>query len=175
MRVTVEDETGRKVTVEPGGAPEWDGVSVAGRVVKSDDERRYTLCVVYPADKADVSVAADGHRDFASKQAVEEACWAFTRKARALTVGDEIGAWHEDGTEGAGEKVENYIYRGPDWEIEASDGSKQVVKSGDWLMGIVWDPATWALIKARHITGVSMQGTAKRRAATPEAIEGLRS
>lgn len=150
-------------------ADEWDGTGVAGAVLKTEDERRYTLTVAYPANKADASVAADGYRDFAGPQAVEDACWAYTTKSR------QVGLWHEDGTDGAGDVVESYIYRGPDWTVEAADGSEQVIKAGDWLLGIRWSEQTWPLVKQGLIGGVSMQGTASRRQPSAEAIEQLRS
>lgn len=150
-------------------AEQWDGTGVAGAVLKTEDERRYTLTVAYPANKADASVAADGYRDFAGPQAVEDACWAYTTKSR------QVGLWHADGTDGAGDVVESYIYRGPDWEIEAADGSTQVVKAGDWLLGIRWSEQTWPLVKQGLIGGVSMQGTASRRVPSAEAVEQLRS
>jgi hypothetical protein len=140
---------------------------VAGAVVKADSSQRYTLCLAYPADKPDVAVAADGHRDFIGKAALEEAAWEY------LTKSPNIGLWHEDGTDGAGQVVESYIYRGPDWTIAATDGTEQVIKSGDWLLGIRWSPDTWPLVRDGHGRGVSMQGSAKRRAPSTEAVAAL--
>ena len=62
-----------------------------------------------------------------------------TRRERAP---DDIGTDHADGTTGAGRVVESYIYRGPDWFI-----GDAAIKSGDWLLGTVWDETTWAKIK----------------------------
>lgn len=143
----------------------WDGESVSGALVKAVDERRYTLSVAYPADKADVAVAQDGHRDFASKAAVEEAAHDYLRKSR------KVGLMHADGTEGAGEVVESYIWPGDDWTTD----SGYVVKSGDWMLAVIWEPEAWELIKAGKIGGVSMQGSARRRKPTAEAIAALRS
>jgi hypothetical protein len=159
---TVTVDTG----AEPAAKATWDGESVAGVLVKASDERRYTLTVAYPADRADVAVAADGHRDFASKAAVEEAAWNYLLKSPS------IGLWHADGTDGAGHVVESYVYRGPDWDVE---GSGYIVKSGDWMLGIQWHPDAWELVKAGKIGGVSMQGSASRRKPTAEAIAALRS
>ena len=179
MKVTVEDGSG-KVTIEPGAArATWDGETISARVLKSEPERRYTLNVIYPADKADVSVATDGHRDFASKAVVEDAAWNYMRNHR------EVGTFHspeaaalagsEFVTSGAAEVVESYIYRGPDWAIKAADGSEVVIKEGDWLGGFVWTPEAWADIKEGRIGGVSVEGRARRRQPSQEAIEGLRS
>ena len=97
MKVTVQDGT-RTVVIEPDGE-QWDGTGIAGRVVKADGARRYTLAVAYPANKPDVGVARDGHRDFAGPEAVQDAAWNYLKEHRI------VGAWHEDGTQGAGEVV----------------------------------------------------------------------
>ncbi len=142
----------------------WDGETVAGVLIKSVAERRYTLTMGYPADTLDAAVARDGHLDFASVAEVEKAAWGF------MANGPEVGLFHEDGTEGAGQIVESYIYRGPDWTIEAPDGTSQVIKSGDWLIGTVWSEDAWAGIKAGEIGGTSMQGKASRRAPSPADV-----
>jgi hypothetical protein len=165
MKTTVTPDG--TVTVETGehaAKHTWDG-ETANVLVKSDGERRFTLTVAYPADRADVAVAADGHRDFASKSAVEDAAWNYMRKGR------QVGLWHAEGTTGAGEVVESFIWPGGDWATE----SGYVVKQGDWLVGIIWDEPSWELVKAGKIGGVSMQGSARRRTPTAEAIAALRS
>jgi len=146
-----------------------DTNAVAGMVVKSEEEQRYTLTVAYPANKPDVGVAQDGFRDYASANAVEKAAWSYLRKS------PNIGLWHQDGTDGSGEVCESYIYRGPDWEVAAADGSTQVIKAGDWLMGIIWSEATWPLVKQGLIGGVSPQGRAKRRMPDKADVANLRS
>ena len=146
-----------------------DTDAVAGMVVKSAEEQRYTLTVAYPANKPDVAVAQDGFRDFASAAAVEKAAWSYLRKS------PNVGLWHKGGTDGSGEVCESYIYRGPDWTISANDGSTQVIKSGDWLMGIIWNEESWPLVKQGLIGGVSPQGRAKRRMPDADALSTLRS
>lgn len=141
-----------------------EAMSVGCAVIKSSAERRYTLGVAYPANKPDVGVAADGFRDFAGPEALESAAWSFLQK------GGRIGLDHRDGTDGAGRVVESYLYRGPDWP----QPNGYVVKAGDWLVGVVWDEASWADIKAGRRTGFSPQGAAKRRKPSPEALAGLR-
>jgi putative serine protease XkdF len=160
------------VTVETGehaAKQTWDGGSVETHVIKSEDERRYTLTVAYPADKADVAVAADGHLDFASKSAVEDAAWGYMLKYR------DIGAHHKDGTSGSGQLVESYIYRGPDWTVKAANGDEVVIKSGDWLMGTVWPADQWEKWKTGEFGGMSPQGSARRRTPSAEAKAALRS
>ena len=177
MKTTVKPDG--TVTVETDAAKAtWDGETITARVLKSEPERRYTLNVIYPADKADIATALDGHRDFASKAVVEDAAWNYMRNHRA------VGSYHspehaaasgesyEAG--GSAEVVESYIYRGPDWAIKAADGSECVVKAGDWLGGFVWTPEAWGLIKAGKIGGVSVDGAAKRRKPSAEALAELR-
>ena len=77
--------------------------------------------------------------------------------------------------QGAAEVVESYIYRGPDWTIKAADGSEVVIKAGDWLGGFIWTPDAWADIKSGDLAGVSVEGSAKRRRPSPEAVAALRS
>lgn len=162
------------ITINTGNPPGrgykqevWKGSGVAGMVVKADDERRYTLTVAYPANQPDAKVALDGHRDFAQPGAIESAAWSYMTKSR------NVGLWHADGTDNAGQVVESYIYRGPRWTITAVDGSEQTIKSGDWLLGIQWSPESWSLIKSGEVNGVSMQGKGTRRVPTAEALAGL--
>lgn len=141
---------------------------VAVQVLKASEERRFTLGLAYPADRPDVSVASDGHRDFAGADVLEAAAWSY------LTKSGSVGLHHLDGTEGHGRVVESYIFRGPDWHVTAVDGSEQVIKAGDWLMGTVWDEPTWAAVKRRELNGLSPQGRAQRRKPSAEALAKLR-
>lgn len=134
------------------------------QVIKASSERRYTLGLAYGANLPDAGVALDGFRDFAGPDAVEQAAWSFLRK------GARVGLHHQDDTEGHGTVVESYVYRGPDWEQPGG----YVVKSGDWLLGVVWDEPTWDLIKSGRITGFSPQGAARRRQPSPQALADLR-
>lgn len=158
---------GSTVRYNPGGETidksQWDGETVKGVVIKSDDEQRYTLAVAYPVDQADVAKARDGFRDFASGDALRKAAWNF------MANGAEVGLGHESGTEGAGRTVESYILP-CDWAVTAADGSEHVIKKGSWMQGTVWTPATWELIKSGEINGVSMQGGAIRRAPSPADV-----
>lgn len=169
-----------RTTVKPDGtvtvdtdtvksAATWDGESVEAVVIKSEDERRYTLNVAYPADLQDAAVAADGHLDFASKSAVEDAAWGYMLAYR------DVGMHHADGTSGAGQLVESYIYRGPDWVVKAANGDEVTIKAGDWLMGTIWPPDTWEDWKSGKLGGMSPQGSARRRTPSAEAVAGLRS
>lgn len=143
---------------------------VTTRVVKAETEKRWTMHLVYPSMRADRAVAADQHRDFAGPTAVESAAWKYLQK------GGKVGLWHADGTAGpdTGTVVESWIHRAGDWVIKAVDGSTQTIRDGDWLCGIVWSPSAWKLIKSGQVRGVSMQGSAIRKAPSPEALASLR-
>lgn len=186
MRVVVEDPGGRKVIIDPDEQREvlsavaaksapgetWDGSGIDTRLLKAVPGRRFTLHVAYPANRPDQHIAADGFRDFAGPDALEDCCWAYTGKSR------KVGLWHEPGEEtvGAGEIVESYIYRNPQpWVIKAVDGSEQTVSNGDWLIGIRWHPDVWPKVLKGEIGGVSMQGKAARRKPSAEALAQLRS
>lgn len=168
-RLTLPDGAVYEVKDGQEAAKTWDGETVKGVVVKSDDDRKYTLMVAYPADSADVGRARDGFQDFASAGAVEKACWSYMEKSR------QIGAFHQDGTEGMGTLVENYIYRGPDWALKAADGSEQVIKAGDWLWGVRWSDPGWDLIKSGEAKGASPQGSASRRMPNPADIARVKN
>ncbi len=161
----VKSIVGSLAHFNPAMAEGGDMTKVGCEVFKSSEERRYTLGVAYPANKPDVGKAADGFRDFASPEALEQAAWSFMRKGAA------IGLDHVDGTDGAGTVVESYVYRGPDWPQD----NGYVVKAGDWLLGVVWDEPSWGDIKAGRRTGYSPQGGATRRTPSPEALAQLRS
>jgi hypothetical protein len=143
---------------------------VAVRVLKAVDESRYTLGLAYPAMRADVSRAADGHRDFVGAEALEKCAWEWMRKS------GDIGLFHREGTSGHATVVESYIYRGPDWhQVSPVDEKSYLVKSGDWMLGTVWDEYGWQLVKAGLVKGWSPEGGAKRATASPERLALLRS
>lgn len=160
LRISVEDADPREV---------WDGQGLAGLVVKEQAEQRYTLTVAYPVNKPDVAMARDGHRDFASVEAVEKAAWRY------LADSPVVGQWHESGTDGAGQVVESYIWRFGDQVVKAANGAEYTITKGDWLVGIVWDESAWDNFKNGTATGVSMQGKATRKTPDAETIMSLRN
>lgn len=119
-------------------------------------EQRYVLGVAYQAGPDPrIQKGVDGGRDYFTAAELEKAAWRFMLEAR------KSGLFHVDGTEGAAEFVESYIYRGPDWDL----GDGIVVKSGDWLVGAILSEDSWELYKAGKLNGWSPQGVARRRPA----------
>ena|ERR1017187_3366515 len=141
---------------------------VAQQVIKASGERQYTLGVAYPAMKKDIAVAQDGHIDFVPPEVLEKTAWDWMSKSR------DIGLFHKSGTEGHATVVESYIYRGPDWHVEVG-GQTHIVKSGDWMLGTVWDDEGWALVKSGLVNGWSPEGGARRTTPSPERLAELRS
>lgn len=122
-------------------------------------EQRYLLTVFHQAGRDERIVkGADGSRDYFTAEELEKACWSMLQSGAP-----EVGFFHADGTVGHAQVVESYIYRGPDWTLTADDGSEVVVKAGDWLGGLLLDDVAWDIKKAGRVSGVSIQGRARRR------------
>jgi len=144
----------------------------AYRVMKSASEQQFTLGVAYPAMKADAQVAADGHRDFISPEALEKTAWTWLTQFRDVNLfhsGDPAHSGHFTPTE-------SYIWRGPDWEVASPvDGNTYKVCKGDWMLGGVWDDHGWALVKSRAVNGWSPEGGARRVTPSAKRLAQLRS
>lgn len=143
--------------------------SLNWQVLKSAEERQYTLGLAYPAMKPDVGVGKDGYKDFISQDNLEEAAWNWMANHR------QINLFHESNTTGHGTVVESYIWRGPDWNITSPvDNSFYRIVYGDWLLGAIWDDYAWGLIKKGLVNGWSPEGTAIRAEASSNRIATLR-
>jgi len=136
-------------------------VAAATAVIKAVAEQRYTLALAYPADSLDL------HGEYMSATDLEATAWAYVAKHR------DVGLFHAEGTTGHGTVVESYIYRGPEWTMPLPDGTSTVIKSGDWLLGVVWDEPSWGLIRKGFIDGMSIQGLAIRTP-TPDVAVSAR-
>jgi len=128
--------------------------------------KRYTLGLAYAANTADVGKALDGHIDFMSADALEDAAWEYLRK------GKQIGLFHQDNTFGHAEVVESYIYRGPNWTIPVDD-SEYVIKSGDWMLGALWDDIGFDLVQKKLVNGWSPQGRGRREIPSADSLTQL--
>ena len=133
--------------------------TAAMQLVKAHDERRYALGLAYAARIAP-GRGADGFNDWISEENLELACWQWTAKSR------EIGLFHKDGElyDNHGTVVESYIFRAPDWRvISPITGEEVVIKTGSWMLGVVFDEYGWGLVKAGLVNGWSPEGGAVRR------------
>jgi Putative phage serine protease XkdF len=121
----------------------------------ADGPQRYVLAIAYKAGKDPrIKKGADGGRDWFSAESLELAAWSYLAKGSP-----QVGIGHIDGTTGAATVVESYVWRGPDWDL----GDGIVVTKGDWLIGMILDERSWDLAQQGKLTGLSPQGTAKRR------------
>lgn len=158
-----------RAAAPPRQAPPQAGARFTARVIKAEGERRFTLCVGYPAWRPDTQRAQDGFRDMASDRAVEDAAWSFLAKS------PEVGLLHADGSSGAGKVCESYIYRGPSpWVIKSPGGGEHAVCEGDWVLGIIWGPRAWEEIRSGRLRGVSLQGHGERRMPSAESLARVR-
>jgi Putative phage serine protease XkdF len=155
----------------PGGATDQAATKTeyaAMNVIKAQDEKRYTLGLAYPALVAP-GKGADGFNDFISEEALEKAAWEWMANRR------EIGLFHQDGLDGQATVVESYIWRGPTWTIQSPvDGSTVAIKSGDWMLGTIWNKEGWELVKAGLVQGWSPEGGARRAKPSAERLAMLR-
>lgn len=144
---------------------------IAPQVLKATAEKRFSLHLAYPAWGIDTAAAQDGYRDTVSDEELERGAWNFLKN------GGQIGLYHEagQGGPGVGSCVESYIWRGPPWSLSAMDGSAQVIKAGDWMIGIQWaSDDAWDAIKSGRLRGVSMMGYAEREALRPATAQRIR-
>lgn len=134
-------------------------------VVKAIDEQQYLLCVAWEPGKQDrIAKGVDGARDFMTEVEVEKAAWNLLGKHRGGVAGVAHASYFNPGIDDEHAiVVESYVYRGPDWSLTNTAGEDVVIKSGTWLVGLQCDDEAWGLYKAGRVTGVSVQGQAKRR------------
>ena len=141
--------------------------TIEGRVCKADEEDQFLLMVAYSPNMMPLR-GADKHIDVASPRVIEKGAWSFMAK------GAKTGMWHSEGHGDEAICVENGIYRNPvPWDVY-EDGTF-LVKMGDWLVGFILSDYAWGLYKSGQIGGVSMQGGARRKPATAESLERIRS
>lgn len=136
-------------------------------VLKAHEESRFLLVVAYSASKMPAR-GADGKVDLASPEVLEKAAWKFADN------GLRVGLFHKPGGEGSARVVENFIHRGKPMRFTAPDGTEQVVRKGDWCVGMILSPEAWDLFKAGAIKGASPQGTARRKPATAKTLARIK-
>lgn len=129
--------------------PEED-VEVSYSVVKANEEKRYTLGPVYAPGEL------DAHNETIFEEDLQAAMWDYVRK------GDRtVRLQHSD--KRAGEWVDLMTWPlSLKTELKMPDGTLQKVKfpPNTVFMGVLWDEATWPLVKSGKISGYSIGGTA---------------
>jgi hypothetical protein len=143
-------------------APDPDSEEpVVKRLNVPQDPKRFVWGVAYPADRV------DGHGEFMSATELEQVAWDYCKKSR------QVGFYHADGTTSHGEVVESSIWRGPDWTTKDIDGNEQVIKSGDWVLGVQFDEPGFEQVVSERANGWSIDGLMKRRLAPiPRSANG---
>lgn len=144
---------------DPPLSPEVDAVVQAALddevVVKAlqvpANPKRFVLGVAYAPD------TVDGHGEFMSADELERIAWEYCRKHR------QIGFYHANGTLAHADVVESYIHRGPDWHTTDIDGHEQVIKSGSWVLGAIFDDIGFDQVTSKKADGWSMDGLMGRR------------
>lgn len=130
---------------------------LAGREVnyalaKANDEKRYTLGVLY------VPGALDADDEFADSSDLQQGVWDYVRKGKR-----DIRDTHTDVQ--IGELVEIVTWPYPQ-EMDARTGDGQVRKfkmpADTVYAGVVWSPEAWELVKSGKLRGYSLGGRAVR-------------
>lgn len=137
--------------VEVEAVVEPDVVVVEKRLAVPENPQRFILGCAYPAD------AVDGHNEFVSKAELEQIAWEFLRDHRT------IGFYHADNTLTHASVVESYCHRGAPWVTKALDGSEQVIREGDWMLGVLMDEIGFEQVVREAADGWSIQGALPRR------------
>lgn len=141
------------------GVPVPDGERVSKAAVGT--EMRFILGLAYRAGRDPrIAKGLDGGRDFFTAEELELACHSY------LPGGGQVGLYHMDDPSVMGHMTvtENYIYRNEvPWVLKAADGTEQVIKCGDWVIGGICDETGWQLVKSGKVQGFSPQGVARRR------------
>lgn len=120
------------------------------------EPQRYVLAVAYqPGFDKRIQKGVDGGRDAFTEAELEKAAFSFLASGNP-----QIGIGHADGSTGAAQVVESYIYRN---EIPWDIGNGIVVTKGTWLIGAILDPVSWQMALSGRLNGMSPQGTARRQ------------
>lgn len=151
--------------VHPFAAPGVEVPESAREVAKgAGPPQRYVLGVAYqPGFDSRIQRGQDGGRDAFTEAELEKAAWQYLKN------GPRVGLFHMEGTDGsdggpaAAEVVESYIYRGDPWDL----GDGTIVTKGTWLVGMILSPAAWKLYEEGRLSGLSPQGSARRRRREP--------
>lgn len=148
------DRARAAVQKSPSGdnAPLSPSVDTAYAVAKADDEKRYTLGILY------VPSARDADDEYAEAEELQKACWDYIRSGyrgiRDTHTNVEIGELVE---------LVSWPY---EVEAEARTGGGEVFKyklpANTVYAGVIWSPEAWELYKQGKLRGYSLGGKAVR-------------
>jgi hypothetical protein len=120
-------------------------------------EKRYTFGVMYPAD------TVDAHGEFAKADTLQDGQWAYVRSGNrsiylqhGATGLDIIGEYVDIVTWPMAQKATFTKADGSSYEAD--------IPAGSIWMGVLWNERGWQLIKSGKLRGLSMGGTAGRKA-----------
>lgn len=123
------------------------------RLIKQASEERFTLAPWYIPDKY------DAQNEWTDAVELQKALWDYVKS------GDrDIRLQHQKDIK-AGEWVEAmtlpYEWTTP---VQKSNGSSGAITypAGTVLLGVVWEPWAWEMVKSGEITGFSIGGSAER-------------
>lgn len=105
----------------------------------------------------------DKQRDMWTEEEIRKAAHQF------LADGGLLNHQHQD-MNSVGQLAESFVALG-DMSIETPDGKTALVKKGSWVIGVKPNPEIKRKIMSGEITGMSVQGSAKRVQADQEAVK----
>lgn len=123
------------------------------RLIKQASEERFTLAPWYIPDKY------DAQDEWTDAKELQKALWDYVRG------GDRTIRLQHDTSIKAGEWVEAMTLP-HEWTtpVQKANGGKGAVTypAGTVLLGVVWEPWAWEMVKSGDITGFSIGGSAER-------------
>ena len=138
--------------------------SLYAEIYKAVAEKRFTYTVVYKASKSITEPIKDAHREFATADELQEALWDYVRLGdRDIYV--QHGMVEGIGFKKAGEWVElatiPYEFEA-EFKLPGQPIRKSKIPAGSIVMGVIWLPWSWKLVKKGKIRGFSFGGLAGR-------------
>lgn len=138
--------------------------SLYAEIYKAVAEKRFTYTVVYKASKSITEPIKDAHREFATADELQEALWDYVRLGdRDIYV--QHGMVEGIGFKKAGEWVElatiPYEFEA-EFKLPGQSIRKSKIPAGSIVMGVIWLPWSWKLVKKGKIRGFSFGGLAGR-------------
>lgn len=126
-------------------------VTFTGELIKTNDEDRFALFLVYAPNKL------DSQKEWANPREIEKACWNFGAKCYQ-DAGGHVDVDHDERAykyKGAVVVENAYLRNGMGKGLGLPDGS--------WIVGFRFDDKLWKRVKNKELNAVSIGGKAARR------------